>query len=247
MAQSVITSDFLHLKAQQAKDGTPVLLDEFVFANVPGLNPDTPVSPDEGMPPEAYIVHRQAVSQTGMVNENAVVYSVTMGTDTGDFEFNWVGLLSRGRNTLAMIVHAPTQKKIRNSNGRQGNALVRSMLMEYSGAREATGITTPAQTWQIDFTARLAGMDERQRLENIDIYGQAAFMDDGWLVRKSGTSYIVNHGLGYVAGLRAVLTKDQSIIAENRPTRVCLDVCWKGTLTSVWEVQHTITTSRTLT
>ncbi|MEB7742633.1 phage tail protein, partial [Escherichia coli] len=42
-------------------------------------------------------------------------------------------------------------------------------------------------------------------------------------------------------------TKDQSIIAENRPTRVCLDVCWKGTLTSVWEVQHTITTSRTLT
>ncbi len=47
--------------------------------------------------------------------------------------------------------------------------------MEYNGAQTETGINTPAETWQIDFTARLAGMDERQRPENMDIYGAAAF------------------------------------------------------------------------
>lgn len=245
MAKSVITSAFIRLKAQQAAEGTPVVLDEFVFANIPDLNPETPVSPDETLPPASQIVHRQATGKTGVVNENAVVYSVTLGAELGDFEFNWVGLLSRATNTLAMIVHAPAQKKIRNSNGNQGNVLVRSMLMEYSGAREATGITTPAQTWQIDFTARLSAMDERQRRENIDIYGDAAFSGDGWLIRKNGNGYTVSPGYGYVKGLRAELAATQPVSVPRLPARIWLDVCWTGTLTSEWRVQHKITVADT--
>ena len=41
MSQTAITLAFEHWKAQQGATGEPVLLDEFVFANVPGLNPDT--------------------------------------------------------------------------------------------------------------------------------------------------------------------------------------------------------------
>jgi hypothetical protein len=48
--------------------------------------------------------------------------------------------------------------------------------MEYNGAATQTEIRTPAETWQIDFTARLSGVDERQRVENVDVYGQAAFL-----------------------------------------------------------------------
>ncbi|EFC4899430.1 phage tail protein [Escherichia coli] len=246
MAKSVITSAFIRLKAQQAAEGTPVVLDEFIFANVPDLNPETPVSPDETLPPEDQIVHCQAVGKTGVVNENAVVYSVTLGAELGDFEFNWVGLVSKATSTLAMIVHAPTQKKIRTHNGNEGNVLVRSMLMEYSGAKEATGITTPAQTWQIDFTARLASMDERQRRENIDIYGNAAFFGDGWLITRSGNTYTVNKGYGYVQGLRAELAVSQPVSIPRRPARLWLDVCWTGTLTSEWEVQHKITVTDSL-
>lgn len=40
MSQTAITLAFEHWKAQQGATGEPVLLDEFVFANVPGLNPD---------------------------------------------------------------------------------------------------------------------------------------------------------------------------------------------------------------
>ncbi|HBC2982469.1 TPA: phage tail protein [Escherichia coli O146] len=242
MAKSVITSAFIRLKAQQAAEGTPVVLDEFVFANVPDLNPETPVSPDETLPPEDQIVHRQAVGKTGVVNENAVVYSVTLGAELGDFEFNWVGLVSKATSTLAMIVHAPTQKKIRTHNGNEGNVLVRSMLMEYSGAKEATGITTPAQTWQIDFTARLASMDERQRRENVDIYGKATFFDDGWLVKK-GETWTVNKGVGYVEGLRAELTEDTPMVTPAFPSRIWLNVWWTGTLTSEWTTEHEIITA----
>ncbi|HFO6986222.1 TPA: phage tail protein, partial [Escherichia coli] len=239
MAKSVITSAFIRLKAQQAAEGTPVVLDEFIFANVPDLNPETPVSPDETLPPEDQIVHRQAVGKTGVVNENAVVYSVTLGAELGDFEFNWVGLVSKATSTLAMIVHAPTQKKIRTHNGNEGNVLVRSMLMEYSGAKEATGITTPAQTWQIDFTARLAAMDERQRRENVDIYGKATFFDDGWLVKK-GERWSLCKGVGYVEGLRAELTEDTPMTTPAFPSRIWLTVWWTGTLTSEWTVERDI-------
>ncbi|EKB0030697.1 phage tail protein, partial [Salmonella enterica subsp. enterica serovar Infantis] len=192
------------------------------------------------------IVHRQAVSRKGVVNDNAVVHSVVLGADVGDFSFNWIGLLNKASGTLAMIVHAPLQQKLKTAEGKQGNVLTRSFLMEYNGAQAETGINTPAETWQIDFTARMAGMDERQRLENIDIFGAAAFFGDGYLVGKSGNQFYVTKGTGYVAGLRTTLAENLNITVTTRPVKVWLDVCWTGTLTSVWGVQSRITVADNL-
>ncbi|EDM5282308.1 phage tail protein, partial [Salmonella enterica subsp. enterica serovar Newport] len=147
---------------------------------------------------------------------------------------------------LAMIVHAPLQQKLKTAEGQQGNVLTRSFLMEYNGAQAETGINTPAETWQIDFTARMAGMDERQRLENIDIFGAAAFFGDGYLVGKSGNQFYVTKGTGYVAGLRTTLAENLNITVTTRPVKVWLDVCWTGTLTSVWGVQSRITVADNL-
>ncbi|EAO6094094.1 phage tail protein [Salmonella enterica] len=246
MSQTTITRAFEQWKAQQGATGEPVLLDEFVFANVPGLEPDRPVDRNETLPPAEQIVHRQAVSRKGVVNDNAVVHSVVLGADVGDFSFNWIGLLNKASGTLAMIVHAPLQQKLKTAEGQQGNVLTRSFLMEYNGAQAETGINTPAETWQIDFTARMAGMDERQRLENIDIFGAAAFFGDGWLVGKSGNQFYVTKGTGYVAGLRTTLAENLNITVTTRPVKVWLDVCWTGTLTSVWGVQSRITVADNL-
>ncbi|EBJ8898534.1 hypothetical protein D1K70_24675, partial [Salmonella enterica] len=246
MSQAVITKVFSEWKAQQAINNQPVTLDEFIFAYIPGLDTDKPIDNTETIPAADKIVDRLPVSKTGVVNENSVVYSVTLGADVGDYDFNWIGLANKATGTLAMIIHAPTQRKIKNANGQQGNVLVRSMLMEYSGAREATEITTPAETWQIDFTARLAAMDERQRRENIDLYGAAAFFDSGYLVAKSGNQFFVTKGAGYVAGLRTELPADLNINAAAKPTKVWLDVNWTGTLTSEWEVQSKITVAADL-
>ncbi|EDT5392799.1 phage tail protein [Salmonella enterica subsp. enterica serovar Hvittingfoss] len=246
MSQAVITKAFTEWKAQQAINNQPVTLDEFIFAYIPGLDTDKPIDNTETMPAADKIVDRLPVSKTGVVNENSVVYSVTLGADVGDYNFNWIGLANKATGTLAMIIHAPTQRKIKNANGQQGNVLVRSMLMEYSGAREATEITTPAETWQIDFTARLSAMDERQRRENIDLYGAAAFLDSGYLVAKSGNQFFVTKGVGYVAGLRTKLPADLNINASAKPTKVWLDVSWTGTLTSEWAVQSKITVAADL-
>ncbi|EBA6151338.1 phage tail protein, partial [Salmonella enterica] len=156
------------------------------------------------------------------------------------------GLLNKASGTLAMIVHAPLQQKLKTAEGKQGNVLTRSFLMEYNGAQAETGINTPAETWQIDFTARMAGMDERQRLENIDIFGAAAFFGDGYLVGKSGNQFYVTKGTGYVAGLRTTLAENLNITVTTRPVKVWLDVCWTGTLTSVWGVQSRITVADNL-
>ena len=246
MSQTAITLAFEQWKASQAVTGEPVLLDEFVFANVPGLDTDKAIDRNEGLPPAAQIVHRQSVSRKGVVNENAVVHSVVLGADVGDFSFNWVGLTNKASNTLAMIVHAPLQQKLKTKDGQQGNVLTRSFLMEFNGAQTETEINTPAETWQIDFTARMSGMDERQRLENIDLYGAAAFFSDGYLVGKNGSQYFVTAGVGYVRGLRTQLAASQNIVVTTRPVNVWLDVAWTGTLTSAWAVESKIIVADTL-
>ncbi|WP_447743059.1 tail fiber protein [Enterobacter asburiae] len=246
MSQTAITLAFEQWKASQAITGEPVLLDEFIFANVPGLDATKPIDRNETLPPDAQIVHRQAVSRKGVVNENAVVHSVVLGADVGDFSFNWIGMINKASNTLAMIVHAPIQQKLKTKDGQQGNVLTRSFLMEFNGAQTETGINTPAETWQIDFTARMAGMDERQRLENIDLYGAAAFFGDGYLVGKNGSQYFATPGVGYVRGLRTQLLASQNIVVTNKPVKVWLDVAWTGALTSVWAVESKITVAENL-
>ncbi|MHA3465577.1 phage tail-collar fiber domain-containing protein [Yersinia enterocolitica] len=246
MSQTAITFAFEQWKAQEAAAGKAVVLDEFVLAYVPGLDHTVPINRAETLPPVAQIVHRQAVNKIGLVNDNAVVYSVTMGTELGDFDFNWIGLVNKASGTVAMIVHAPTQRKVANVAGQQGNVLTRSFLMEYNGAATATGITTPAETWQIDFTARLTGIDEMQRLINVDNYGAGAFFNTGYLVAKAGAQFFVTKGTGYIGGIRADLPANRNITVPAAATKVWADVSLQGNITSQWEAVIKITVAPTL-
>lgn len=242
---SVITTDFERWKAQEAALGKPVALNEFVFANVPGLDPSKDISRDEKLPPAGQIVHRQAVNKAGLASENAVVYSVTLGTDAGDFVFNWIGLLNKESGTLAMITHAPEQRKIKTADGVQGNVLTRSFLLEFNGAAKETAITTSAETWQIDFTARLAGMDESQRLASRDIYGAAAFFGDGFLVTKAAEQYRVTPGTAYIEGLRGTL-EEITTFNNLRDTKIYADFTFQGNLVSKWQTLVKVTAAKAL-
>ncbi|EJD6391945.1 phage tail protein [Proteus mirabilis] len=241
MSQSIITTAFERWKAQESIDGNLIVLDEFVFAHIPNLEIEKPIDRNEGLPDAKYIVHRQAVNKTGVVNQNAVAYSVTMGGEIGDFDFNWIGLLNKKSGTVAMIVHAPTQRKIKTQAGQQGNVLTRSFLLEYLGASKETAITTPAEMWQIDFTARLSGIDEMQRLVNTDSYGEASFFDDAFLVAKTGNQYFVTKGIGYIGGLRAELITNQNITVPAENTKVYADVSYPGNITSRWQTHIKLT------
>ncbi|BBG59465.1 phage tail protein [Providencia rustigianii] len=242
---SVITTAFENWKAQEAASGKAVLLDEFVFANVPNLDPTKPIDRNEKLPPASQIVHRQAVNKAGLASENAVAYSVTMGADVGNFDFNWIGLLNKASGTVAMITHAPAQKKLKTQNGQQGNVLTRSFLLEFQGAAEETQIKTSAETWQIDFTARLSGIDEMQRLINADSYGAAAFFNESFEVTRSGEQFTIKKGLGYVGGLRGELAQNQ-ILNNLRNTKVYVDFSYQGNIVSQWNTVIKITAVATL-
>ncbi|EHF9643824.1 hypothetical protein J3738_001466 [Salmonella enterica] len=246
MAQSVITSAFEHLKAQEAAGGDRIIIDQFVFANIPGLNvTDTPPE-SEPLPPDAQIVHRQAVDRNGVVNENTVAYSVTLPESTGDFTFNWLGLVSSATNTLCMAVYLHPQEKIKTADGKQGNTLIYSEIMEYAGASASTGITTPVSTWQIDFTARLHGMDEATRKAALDIYGPALFFDDAFkLTAKSTGQATFAPGIAYLRGLRVEMETTGTLTFVTGKTKtVYLDAALTGTLTGENKAMFTLTSQK---
>lgn len=233
MSASVITFAFENWKAQEAASGKPVLLNEFVFANVPNLDINKPIDRNESLPPASQIVYRQAVNKSGLASENAVAYSVTLGADTGNFDFNWIGLINKESGTIAMITHAPKQTKLKTQAGQQGNVLTRSFLLEFNGAALETQINTRAETWQIDFTARLEGIDEMQRLINQDAYGQAAFIGSGFQTVRNAEQFIIKSGSGYIGGLRGQMEQDQ-ILMNLRNTKVYVDFSFQGNITSQW-------------
>ncbi|HBM0785051.1 phage tail-collar fiber domain-containing protein [Salmonella sp. NW603] len=246
MAQSVITSAFEHLKAQEATGGNRIIIDQFVFANIPGLNvTDTPPE-SEPLPPDAQIVHRQAVDRNGVVNENTVAYSVTLPESVGDFTFNWLGLVSSATNTLCMAVYLHPQEKIKTADGKQGNTLIYSEIMEYAGASAATGITTPVSTWQIDFTARLHGMDEATRKAALDIYGPGLFFNDAFKLTAQATGQATfAPGIAYLRGLRVELGVPGTLTYSTGISQtVYIDAALTGTLTGENKATFSLTSQK---
>lgn len=233
---SLITPQFERYVAEQTVAKGAVQFDEFILANIPGLN-ETNLEQHLTMP-SAHIVHRQAVSQTGVINENAVVYSVTIGTEVGDFDFNFIGLINKSKNLLAVAAQTAPVKKIRNKNAVQGNSITRNILLEFSGAKALTGINVNSNTWQIDFTVRLHGLDEKIRLTNRDLYGRAVFFDDGFLViRNTGNQFTIQPGVAYVEGVRMDLGAVHNLTVNSLPCSIYADVVHHCTVTGEYQTE----------
>lgn len=234
---SLITPQFERYVAEQTVARGTVQFDEFIFANIPGLNENN-LAQYLTMPTSAQIVHRQAVSQSGVINENSVVYSVTIGTEVGDFDFNFIGLINKSKNMLAVAVQTAPVKKIRNKNAVQGNSITRNILLEFSSAKALTGINVNANTWQIDFTVRLHGLDEKIRLTNRDLYGRAVFFDDSFLVkRKTGNQFTIQPGTAYVEGVRMDLGAEHHLTANSLPCSIYADVVHHCTVTGEYQTE----------
>ncbi|EOK1143067.1 TPA: phage tail protein [Klebsiella pneumoniae] len=246
MATSIITGAFSPWMAERVAAGRPVTPDTMVFAYIRAQDENAAISSDEGMPSPEEIMHRCDITASGTLNENAVVYSAVLDTTVGDWDYNWVGLADSETETVLMIVHCATQRKIRTGNGVQGNSLIRNLVMEFAGAAELTGITVTPESWQIDYSARHAGGDERARLENIDVYGVAAFQGDGFLVTAGDGHLRVAPGLGYVFGLRCEASEVQRLPVGSTHTRVWIDASWQGTATGAWQVVYTLQQAETL-
>lgn len=218
------------LKARLQAEGKPLVIDTFVFAHIPNLDPTEQLTPGITVPTEQ-VVYTYPIPDEyrAYVNPNQVVYSALLGSDVGDWSFNWQGLVCSEYDTLIAAATFPTleKRKYSGATGAAGNNLTRNFLLEFSGAKELTGITISADVWQLDFTIRLLGMDERERLSNFDLYGAGWFSGDGWKLERQGGQYACAPGFGYVGGIRAELAEPMPVVATFTPADVWLDVCLK--------------------
>ncbi|MVW98108.1 phage tail protein, partial [Pseudomonas sp. PB100] len=174
---AVITLAGESLIAQKQAANAVLKVSRFIFANVPGLNPTAPVDRAAPKPVAAQIAYTHQIpsEHVGYVNPNQVVYSAQIGSDVGDWDFNWIGL-ETADGVLFAVAYVPVQQKRRNIPPQQvGNNLTRNFLVVFDGAQALTGVTVDAKTWQHDFTVRLAGIDERERQANRDVFGRACF------------------------------------------------------------------------
>ncbi|WP_439836340.1 phage tail-collar fiber domain-containing protein [Aeromonas enteropelogenes] len=233
----VITNAFETYWQECLTEQVPVVLDEVVLADIPNLDISAPIDPNTGLPPQAQIVHRHPVDQRGRINNNAVAYSIVMDTTVGNFSFNAMYLVNKASGMVGMIVYKGRETKTKTdpATGTTGNSLVKSMLMEYDQAATATVTTVEAGTWQIDYSARLLGMDEQLRLQAIACFGSSAFFGDGFkLINKAG-AYKVQPGVAMVGGLHIQLDTEQAVTVGAKPVGVWVDVHHAGTILSRWD------------
>lgn len=238
----VVTNAGEALFAQKAQANEQLDIDTFIFAYVPGQDSQAPVDRSEGLPPTAQRVHTQPVQQVGRINSNTVVYSTVLNSLTGPFEFNWVGLYSSVNNTLVAISHVKSVNKTITELGNAGNTLNRNFAIEYSGISDMTGITVAPETWQLDFSARLSGMDELTRNFAKDLNGQDCFIDDGFKVVEGSSEddFDITIGVGYVNGLRVKLETTETVTAASYPKNIYVDAYFDGDASSTWKPKHTI-------
>ncbi len=235
---TIITEQYEHWCANQIISGKPARPDTFVFAYIPEQDESAEIPRDEMLPDESMIQYRAPVTQYGLLSPNATAFSIILDTTVGDFEYNWIGLLNEESGVLCMITHTPHQQKIKTANGVQGNNLIRTFSMEFDGAAAAMHIDVSADVWQIDFTARLAGMDEARRLLAFDHYGEAAFLGDGFQVSYQDGTATVAAGVGYVGGLRVSLREPYSLPAAVGDI-LWIDASWQGFVTGEWNTVFT--------
>ncbi len=223
------------LIARLQAEGRPLVIDTFIFAHVPGQDHTAPVDIGAGVP-EGNVVYETAIppEYRAFVTPNQVVYSALLDSNVGPFKLNWQGLYCSEHATLVAVATFPAieKRKYNPETNTAGNNLTRNFLLTFSGAQALTGIVIEASTWQLDFTVRLAGIDERERLSNLDVYGHEAFFDEGWLLAPPVESpepgmegaYYFTPGVAYVGGVRAALAAALPAYPAILPCKVWLDV-----------------------
>ncbi|MEZ9339930.1 phage tail protein, partial [Vibrio splendidus] len=226
--KSILTAAGKALLAQLNAEEKALVIDKMIFANVPS-RPEYP-QPDDVVPADN-VVHQAAVEQRGRLSEDSVIYSTTLASNEGPFEFNWTGAYCSEYGVLVTIDHHSMTPKTVDEPGVSGNTLVRSVVLEYKDIAEITNITVDASTWQYNATPRMKKMDNDVAQANIDQNGKDWFIEEGFLVTPQASAFSIKAGAGYVSGNRVALEFDRSIQVPNKPSFIYIDAHREGTPT----------------
>ncbi|MGF1764920.1 phage tail protein [Aliivibrio kagoshimensis] len=241
MSQTAIPLEFEHYLQNQISIGKSPDMNEMIFAYIPSLDSSMPINRENGLPELSTWVHQQDIDQVGKLGPNALAYSVVIPGSAAEFTFNAIYLRDKNvPNSCGMVVHKVSETK------ESGMASTKSLVQEYTGAASTAAITLDAATWQIDYQARLLGIDEEHRLANLDTYGHTAFIEGFTITQQADpTKYKITPGVVYVGGLRGVLAQEVIQTITTKPIGLYVDVVRQGSSLSVWENKLAITASET--
>lgn len=226
--KSILTAAGKALLAQLNAEEKPLIIDKMIFANVPN-RPEFP-QPDDVVPTD-HVVHQEGVEQRGRLSADSVIYSTTLTSDVGPFEFNWTGAYCSEYGVLVTIDHHALTPKSADEPGVAGNTLVRSVVLEYKDIAEITNITVDASSWQYNATPRMKKMDDDVAQAIIDQNGKDWFIEDGFLVTPQASAFNIKAGAGYVSGNRVTLEFDRNVQVPNKPSFIYVDAHREGTPT----------------
>ncbi|WPK51854.1 phage tail-collar fiber domain-containing protein [Vibrio fluvialis] len=231
MSLTAIPLQFEKYLQNQISVGNGPDMNEMIFAYIPDLDLTQPIDRSQGLPDVSLWVHQQDIDQVGKLGDNALVYSVVIPGSVDAFTFNAIYLRDKNvPNSCGMVVHKADETK------ENGMASTKSLMQQYTGAAQIAGIDVDAATWQIDYQARLLGIEDDMRLANVDTYGHAAFVDGFEVVQQADpTKYAISPGVAYVGGLRAVLDDEIIQTINTKPNGLYLDVVRMGTALSQWQ------------
>ena len=239
MTQTAIPAEFETYLQEKINAGGVPDMNQIIFAYLPNLDLNAAIDRGAGLPDEDYWVHQQNIDQSGKLGDNALVYSVVIASNEPAFTFNAIYLHDKNApQSCGMVIHKEDETK------EAGMASTKSLVQQYSGAALMSGITVDAATWQLDYQARLLGIEEDHRLNCLDSYGHSAFID-GLVVTQQAdpTKYKITPGLAYIGGLRITLDVENIQTIVNKPSAIYLDVHREGTALSLWDNILTITLS----
>ncbi|MFG5021188.1 phage tail-collar fiber domain-containing protein [Vibrio cholerae] len=241
MSQTAIPLQFEKYLQNQLSVGKAPDMNEMIFAYIPNLDPSQPIDRNQGLPAVSTWVYQQDIDQEGKLGDNALVYSVVIPGSVAAFTFNAIYLRDKNvPNSCGIIVHKATETK------EAGMASTKSLMQQYTGAAQIAGITVDAQTWQIDYQARLLGIEDDMRLANLDNYGHTAFIQGFDVTQQADPAkYKVAPGVVYVGGLRAELKNEVIQTISAKPTGLYIDVVRTGTVLSKWQNIVTVRASAT--
>ena len=161
MASTRATNALSGYIAQAIARKESVSFDKIIFAHIPNLN-DAALASVNAIPTASQIKHTANIQQTGYIADDQVVYSVTLGSEIGDFTFNFVGLINSTKNVLGVAIYTGDIVKTRTKAEEQGNALTRNIILQVNNAKTLTNIHTQAKAWQFDFTDKFLQMKPKK-------------------------------------------------------------------------------------
>ncbi|MEZ9198589.1 phage tail protein [Shewanella sp. 10N.286.54.B9] len=145
--------------AQAVGDAQSFIVDEFVFAFIPGLDFKAPEPSSEPMPSNANIVHRAAPLKHGIISQNKVTFSQMLLPEIGNFDFNWIGLVHNNR--LIAFAYVPVTTKVKTDNSIEGNTISRNFVLEHKGIADAMPTPVSAESWMYDYSNEIDYLQNR--------------------------------------------------------------------------------------